>query len=179
MLLLRCRFSTDTTIAVCDQILLNLTLHRVSSYYWVEILKDAQEPDTMIATIQVDAKEVNIVIFYVIPMTTKITEHKLNGRNYLDWSKIVQVYLRNIEKDDHLTNNSPSNATTKEVWLHEDAKIFLQIQNFINSKVIRLVNHCEFVKDLMDYLAFLYSGKGNVLHIYNVCKEFIAYKNKI
>jgi hypothetical protein len=38
--------------------------------------------------------------------------------------------------------------------------------------VIGLVNHCEFVKDLLDYLAFLYSGKGNISRIYDVSKEF-------
>ena len=35
-----------------------------------------------------------------------------------------------------------------------------------------MINHCEFLKELMDYLDFLYSGKGNISRIYEVCKSF-------
>ncbi|XP_057996481.1 uncharacterized protein LOC131175824 [Hevea brasiliensis] len=35
-----------------------------------------------------------------------------------------------------------------------------------------LINHCEYVKELMEYLEFLYSGKGNISRIYDVCKAF-------
>lgn len=34
---------------------------------------------------------------------TKIIEDKFNRANYLDWSKMVHVYLRSIDKNDHLT----------------------------------------------------------------------------
>ena len=54
-------------------------------------------------------------------------------------------------------------------------KMFVFIYRFCNSidnEVIGLINHCEFVKELMDYLEFLYSGKGNVLRIFEVCKAF-------
>ena len=46
--------------------------------------------------------------------------------------------------------------------MEEDACFYLQFRNSIDSKVIDLINHNEFVKELMDYLEFLYSGKGNV-----------------
>ena len=52
--------------------------------------------------------------------------------------------------------------------MEEDAR--LQIRNSIDSEVIGLINHCEFVKELMDYLEFLYSRKGNVSRIFEVCK---------
>lgn len=116
--------------------------------------------------------EVQTVISDVVPMTTKITKHKLNNTNYLNWSKTVRVYLRSIDKDDHLVDDPPSDAAAKKAWLRDDARIFLQIRNSIDTEVIGLVNHCEFVKDLLDYLAFLYSGKGNISRIYDVCKEF-------
>ena len=47
-----------------------------------------------------------------------------------------------------------------------------QICNSIDSKVLGLVNHCEFVKELMDYLEFVFSGKGYVSRIFDVCKAF-------
>ena len=61
---------------------------------------------------------------------------------------------------------------SKEQWMGEDARLYLQIRNSIDSEVISLINHCEFVKELMDYLEFLYSGKGNVSQIFDVCKAF-------
>ena len=56
--------------------------------------------------------------------------------------------------------------------MEEDACLFIQICNFIDIKVLGLVNHCEFVKELMDYLEFVFSGKGNVSCIFDVCKAF-------
>ena len=56
--------------------------------------------------------------------------------------------------------------------MEEDARLYLQIRNSIDSEVIGLINHYEFVKELMDYLEFLYSGKGNVSRIFEVCKDF-------
>ena len=56
--------------------------------------------------------------------------------------------------------------------MEEDARLYQQIRNSIDSEVIGLTNHCEFVTELMDYLAFLYSWKGNVSRIFEVCKAF-------
>ena len=56
--------------------------------------------------------------------------------------------------------------------MREDARLFLQIRNSIDSEVIGLINHYEFVKELMEYLDFLYSGKGNVSRMFEVCKAF-------
>ena len=56
--------------------------------------------------------------------------------------------------------------------MEEDARLFIQIRYSIDIKVLGLVIHCEFVKELMDYLEFLFSGKGSVSHIVDVCKGF-------
>jgi hypothetical protein len=47
------------------------------------------------------------VISDVILVMSKITEHKLNGSNYLDWSKTIHLYLWSIDKDNHMTNDPP------------------------------------------------------------------------
>ena len=105
----------------------------------------------------------------LLPAMSKITEHKLNGNNYVEWSITVRIYHWSVEKDDHLTDDPPKDDT-KKAWLRDDAKLFLQIINSIEHDV-GLVNH-EFVKELMEYLEFLHSGKGNVSRIYDVCKAF-------
>ena len=78
----------------------------------------------------------------------------------MEWSKTIRVYLRSVEKDDHLTMETPDDETRK-TWIRDDARLFLQIRNSIDSEIVGLLNHCEFVKELIDYLEFLYSGKGN------------------
>ena len=35
-----------------------------------------------------------------------------------------------------------------------------------------LINHCEYAKELMEYLEFVYSGKENISRIFNVCRAF-------
>ncbi|XP_028762948.1 uncharacterized protein LOC114721283 [Neltuma alba] len=107
----------------------------------------------------------------LVPTITKITDHKLTWINYLDWSKTIRLYLRSIEKEDHLTDDPPT-TDSKKTWLRDDARLFFQIRNSIDSEIIPSINHCELVKELMDYLDFLYSGKGNISCVYEVCKAF-------
>ena len=38
----------------------------------------------------------------IVPVVSKITEHELNGSNYIEWSKTIKIYLRSVAKDDHL-----------------------------------------------------------------------------
>ena len=70
-----------------------------------------------------------------------------------------------------LTKDPPADDL-KEQWMEEDACLFIQIHNSIDSKVLGLVNHCEFVKELIDYLEFVFYGKRNVSRIFDVCKRF-------
>ena len=53
------------------------------------------------------------------------------------------------------------------------------IRNSIDGKVLTLINHCEFVKELMEYLEFVYFGKGNISRILMYVEPFIALRNKI
>ena len=85
----------------------------------------------------------------VVPMMSKITEDKLTGPNYLDWNKTMRLYLRSIHMANHLDKDPPTDDS-KERWLEDDARLFLQIHNSIDGKVLTLINHCEYVKDLMD-----------------------------
>ena len=48
--------------------------------------------------------------------------------------------MDNYKVEDPLIDDS------KQQWLQEDAYLFLQIRNFIESEVISLINHYEFVK---------------------------------
>ncbi|KAJ9565708.1 hypothetical protein OSB04_001674 [Centaurea solstitialis] len=71
----------------------------------------------------------------------------------------------------HLKSDPPTGKDS-DSWLQSDARLYLQIINTIEPSVSSLVSHCEYVKDLMEYLDFLYSGQSNISRIYTVCKSF-------
>ncbi|VFQ82639.1 unnamed protein product [Cuscuta campestris] len=114
------------------------------------------------------AAELGTIHFLYPSFATVFTLLSINGTciYYVDSAEEC------TDKDDHMTDDPPKDATTKKVWLRDDARLFLQIRNSIDGDVLGLVGHCETVKDLMDYLEFLYSGKGNLTRIYDVCKAF-------
>ncbi|EOY21578.1 Uncharacterized protein TCM_013430 [Theobroma cacao] len=97
-------------------------------------------------------EENSVVVADVIPVMTKVTKHKLNGSNYLDWSKIVWIYLRSIDKDDHITNDPPTD-NKRQTWMREDEGLFLQIRNSINSGIISLINHCHSFVSSVDFIS--------------------------
>ena len=55
----------------------------------------------------------------------------------------------------HLVKD-PLTDDSREQWMEEDARLFLQIPNSIDSEVLGLINHREFVKELMNYLDFIF-----------------------
>ena len=62
--------------------------------------------------------------------------------------------------------------------MEEDVHLFLQIHNSIDSKLLSLISPYEFVKELIDYLKFIFSGKGNISCIFDVCKAFYRSKKQ-
>ncbi|GJX10383.1 hypothetical protein Tco_0200242 [Tanacetum coccineum] len=108
---------------------------------------------------------------YGLLIVTRITDSKLDGINFFTWSKTVGIYLRSIGKAYHL-KDKPLTDETKDQWLQNDAHLFLMIRNSIEPYVIPLLDHCEYVKKLIDYLDFLYSEQKNISWIYSVCKAF-------
>ena len=98
--------------------------------------------------------------------------------NYSDWIKTIRLYLRSIRMTSHLDKDPPTDDS-KDRWLEDDARLFLQIRNSIDGKVLTLINHCEYVKELMEYLEFVYSGKGIFLAYSMYVKPFIALRKKI
>ena len=107
----------------------------------------------------------------MLPVGVRLTDNKLNGSNFYEWSKTIRIYLRSMGMASHLTSDPPT-GNDSDSWLQSDARLYLQIINTIEPSVSSLVSHCEYVKELMDYLDFLYSGQSNISRIYSVCKSF-------
>lgn len=121
------------------------------------------------------AEQNNWILNDVMVDMSDVLDPKLTGTNFLDWKNRVSLYLRCFSKDDHLTNDPPQDDTCKE-WLRDDALLFLQIRNSIDNEVVSMINHCENVKALMDYLEFLYQEKWKNFHIYEVFDRFRSTK---
>ena len=77
---------------------------------------------------------------------SKITEDKLAGPNYSDSSKTIRLYLWSIRMASHFDKDPPTDDS-KERWLKDDDRLFLQIRNSIDGKVLTLIDHCEYVED--------------------------------
>ncbi|XP_050223489.1 uncharacterized protein LOC126673397 [Mercurialis annua] len=106
----------------------------------------------------------------IMAVSPRITDHKLTGAsNYVDWSTNVTLYLRSIRKSRHLTDDP---KTDDEDWMADDACLLLGIKNSIDAKIVSLVRHCGYCKQIMDYLKSLYAGKGNVSRLYDTYKSF-------
>ncbi|VFR01644.1 unnamed protein product [Cuscuta campestris] len=55
------------------------------------------------------------------------------------------------DKDDHMTDDPPKDATTKKVWLRDDARLFLQIRNSIDgcfASAVKDARQCLRIVDL-------------------------------
>lgn len=66
----------------------------------------------------------NLVVSNVIPLASKITEHKLNGSNYSDWRWPIMVYLQSTDMDNHMTNDPLEDAKKKDC-LGDGARLYL------------------------------------------------------
>ena len=67
-------------------------------------------------------------------------------------------FSKSIRMTSHLPKD-PLTDDSKEQWLEEDAHLFLQIFNSIDSKVLGFINHCEFVKALMNVFHVFWNGE--------------------
>ena len=77
----------------------------------------------------------------------------------------------------HLDKDPPMDDSTYR-WQEDDSRLFLQICNSIDGKVLTLINHCEYVKELMKYFEFVNLSKGNISRIFDVCRAFYRTKKQ-
>lgn len=117
-----------------------------------------------------------VVASDVVPVMTRIMEHKLNANNYLDRHQIIELYLLSVFMNSHLSDDPPS-GDSKTIWLCDDAHLFLQLRNSINSEVVEMVLHCRTIKTLMKYLEFVFILERAIFFRSMMCvKLFTAHR---
>ncbi|KAG2670262.1 hypothetical protein I3760_14G077600 [Carya illinoinensis] len=97
-----------------------------------------------------------------MPMTTV----KLNGKNYILWSKSVEMFLKGKGlRRTHLVDSMlESTSSTFAQWEQEDAQICSLMLTSIEPNI------CASLR----YLKQMYSGVGNTTRIYELCQQFFG-----
>ena len=106
--------------------------------------------------------------------TSKITNWVLMGKeNYLQWKRTIERYIMSVDKTDHLTKDPPSekDAEARKLWLQEDYRLYNQIEKTLTKSVWISINHLDTVKELMQYIEFMYGSKQDLNHIHNLMQS--------
>lgn len=108
--------------------------------------------------------------------SARLTDFKLEGiGNFLDWKKIIRLTLTGRNQHNHLTESKPANDAN---WDVVDALILSQMLGSMEKGVVRLVTHCDTVKQLWEYLDVLYSGRNNLSRVYELSQAFYRSERK-
>ena len=79
-------------------------------------------------------------------ITSKITHMKLNVDNCLQWRKIVKINLTCRGKKSSMSTYPPSSKMDE--WEREDAALFSQLLNIMETKIQDLVMHVDSEGDM-------------------------------
>ncbi|KAG6631689.1 hypothetical protein CIPAW_13G107300 [Carya illinoinensis] len=96
---------------------------------------------------------------------------KLDGKNYMLWSKSVTVFLKGKGLFSHLVNPKPnSNNPIFAQWEQEDAQILSLMLTSIEPNICSSLIHFDTAQEVWICLKHMYSGTGNTTSIYELCK---------
>ena len=112
------------------------------------------------------------VALEVISASIKIIDEKFDGKHYAEWRKTNKMFLMVAEKEDHLTADPPEESIVRDKRLQEDIQLYGMIEKTLDKSIKHVLSHSEIVKDLWEYMKFVYSGKENLSRIYKVSQEF-------
>lgn len=82
------------------------------------------------------------------------------------------MYLCSVKNDDRLNCTLPLEEKTRKAWLRDDTHIFLKINNSIDEWIVGMINHYEYVEELVEYLDFFILG--NIIYL-----KFMKYVNPL
>ena len=101
--------------------------------------------------------------------TLQITQHKLNGTNYLDWSQYVLLAIRNKGWLGYLTGEIQKPAATEQgylTWESENSMVMTWLVNSMEPKIGRNYLSYTTAKEIWDTTKVMYSDLGNVSQLF-------------
>jgi len=94
---------------------------------------------------------------------------KLNGANYLAWSKSIKVVLRATKKLNLLLEDPPLETTADyEDWMSTNAYVMLWLWHSMEPHIAYNIQWCETIKQIWTSFVESYSQKRNVAGIYEL-----------
>ncbi|XP_042946557.1 uncharacterized protein LOC122279793 isoform X1 [Carya illinoinensis] len=105
-----------------------------------------------------------------------MTSVKLNGKNYMLWSRSVEMFLKGKGlRRTHLIDPIPaSTSPTFAQWEQEDAQILSLMLTSIEPSICSSLIHFDTAQEVWGHLKQMYSGAGNITRIYELCKQFFV-----
>ncbi|KAG2720948.1 hypothetical protein I3760_02G058300 [Carya illinoinensis] len=101
---------------------------------------------------------------------------KLNGKNYMLWSRSVEMFLKGKGlRRTHLIDPIPaSTSSTFAQCEQEDAQILSLMLTSIEPSICSSLIHFDTAQEVWGHLKQMYSGAGNITCIYELCKQFFV-----
>ena len=105
----------------------------------------------------------------------QLTTRKLNGSNFVQWSRAVTIALTGLGFDDHLTQSAPTISPTTDdksvkQWKQMDAQIVALLWNSMESQVADMCGHLGTCKDIWEYAQLLFSS--DLTRMYDLSSQY-------
>lgn len=104
-------------------------------------------------------------------MVLPITGHKLNGQNFLQWSKSVMMFICGKGKDDHLTGDgTPSKKEDPKfkAWKSENSMVMSWLINSMNDEIGENFMFYGTAKEIWDAARETYSDNDNTAELFEI-----------
>ena len=106
--------------------------------------------------------------------TLQITQHKLNGTNYLDRSISVLLVIRGKGQLGYLIGDSQKPAATEHgylTWESKNSMVMVWLVNSMEPKIRRYYLSYRTTKEIWDTAKVMYSDVGNVSQLFELQSE--------
>ncbi|XP_068642156.1 uncharacterized protein [Aristolochia californica] len=104
----------------------------------------------------------------------QITTIRLNGSNYVNWSRSVLMYLRARRMAKYINDDPPVPVT--EDWVAEDNLVMTWLVNSMESRFSDQILSCNTAKAMWTTLASILSQESNLSSIYELYMKFFNMK---
>ncbi|TXG47882.1 hypothetical protein EZV62_027176 [Acer yangbiense] len=95
--------------------------------------------------------------------------YRLNGKNYLKWSQVVQTFLKTKGKVSHILGAEPEKGDPKfEAWDEEDSMVMAWLWNSMTLKISDTCMFLSTAKDIWDSIWQTYSKVKDVAQVYDI-----------
>ncbi|RVX23159.1 hypothetical protein CK203_000121 [Vitis vinifera] len=106
--------------------------------------------------------------------TLQITQHKLNGTNYLDWFQSVLLIIHSKGRLGYLTEDSQKPTATEHgylTWESENSMVMVWLVNSMEPKTRWNYLSYKTLKEIWDTAKVMYSDLGNVSQLFELQSE--------